>query len=68
MNDVIVRVEHVRRANLCMRGARDWFRTNSLDFTHFLKHGYPADVLERTGDDLAVKVVEIARREAQRNG
>lgn len=68
MNDVIVRVEHVRRANLCMRGVRDWFRANSLDLNHFLQHGYPASVLEQTGDALVTKVIEIARKEAQDNG
>lgn len=55
-----IRMEHVRAAKLCSRGARQWFVRYNLDYTHFLKHGYPEDVLLATGDALARRVVDAA--------
>lgn len=66
--DPVVTIEHVRKAKLCTRGAREWAKVNGLDYVHFLNHGYPASVLEATGDALVSKVVEIARNEVNANG
>lgn len=64
MSDPLVTIEHVRQSNLCARGARQWFTRHGLDYTHFLNHGYPASVIEATGDALGRKVAEAARADA----
>lgn len=64
MSDPLVTIEHVRQARLCARGARQWFTRHDLDYAHFLNHGYPASVIEATGDALGCKVAAVARAEA----
>lgn len=59
---VIVTMRHVREAKMCAKGARQFFaRYDYLDWNKFLDEGVPAEDLERTGDALALKVVEVAR-------
>jgi hypothetical protein len=65
MNDVIVRMEHLRLANLCSRGARMWFSRMGLDYGLFLREGYPASTLEATNDALALRVCQVAREEEE---
>ncbi len=62
--DPTVTVEHLRKARLCSRGARQWFVRHGLDYMQFLNHGYPASVLEGTGDALGKLVAGIARKES----
>lgn len=67
MNDLadpLVTVEHMRKARLCSRGARQWATRHGLDYMRFLSHGYPASVFEATGDALGKLVADIARKEA----
>ena len=68
IDDPIVRIQHVRAARLCTRGARQWFQSRNLDFSSFLKDGMPASELEALGDALADRVVLQARADAQRGG
>lgn len=63
MNDPIVTIEHIRKARMCSRGARMWFARNGLDYMTFLTQGYPASVIEATGDALGKQVAAIARSE-----
>ncbi|AUM00581.1 hypothetical protein B4966_10695 [Rhodocyclaceae bacterium] len=60
--DVTVTIAHVRAAGLCVPGARTWFARQGLDFRAFLAQGLPASVLLATGDAMAARVVEVARR------
>lgn len=62
---IMVRIEHVRECNLCVRGARQWFKSHGLDFQVFLNQGYPVEVIEGTRDALGLKVASIAREEAE---
>lgn len=64
MAEVIVRIEHIRAAGICVAGARTWAKQQGIDFRDFLNNGLPASRLEQTGEHFALKVVEIARREA----
>lgn len=64
MDDPIVRMSHVRKARLCARGVRAWAQRHGFDYMTFLNHGYPASVLEATGDALGIRVAAIARAEA----
>lgn len=60
--DVLVTIVHVRAAGLCVPGARTWFARQGLDFRAFLTRGLPASILLATGDAMAARVVEVARR------
>lgn len=62
--DPIVRVEHIRKARMCSRGARMWAQRHGLDYMTFVTQGYPASVIEATGDALGRQVAAIARAEA----
>lgn len=63
MNDPLVTMAHVRAANLCSRGLRDWLKRYGLDQATFLRGEYPASVIEATGDALGMRVAAIARAE-----
>lgn len=63
--DVLVTIAHVRAANLCVHGTRTWFARHGLDFRAFLARGLPASSLLATGDAMALRVVEVARRVAE---
>jgi hypothetical protein len=59
--DVIVTIDHVRAAGLCVHGTRTWFARQGLDFRAFLAQGLPAARLLATGDAMARRVVEVAQ-------
>lgn len=62
---IIVRMRHVRSADLCSRGTRSWFSRHNLDFNVFLNQGYPVETIEATNDELGLRVAAIARKEAE---
>ena len=56
----------LRACNFCSRGARDWFKRHNLNYLEFVQKGLPESVLAATGDALAIRVIEQAKkREAQ---
>lgn len=63
MNEVQprVRMEHVRKAMMCSKGSRTWFKRHGLDWQEFLKNGIEPEKFEATGDPMAIRVAEIAR-------
>lgn len=60
---VMVKMEHIRAAKMCSRGARSFFIRHGLDWSEFLKNGIPAEDLASTGDAMAIKVCEVAAGE-----
>lgn len=62
---LIVTIDHVRAAGMCVQGTRMWFKRHGLDFHTFLREGYDADTLLSTGDAMAMRVVEYARQTEQ---
>lgn len=58
---LMVRMEHVRAAMQCSRGARRFFLRHGLDWSRFLREGLPVETIEATGDAMALKVREVAR-------
>lgn len=62
---IIVRVNHIRAANLCMGGARAWFAKYNLSWSEFLENGYSVEIIEGTGDAFGLRVAEVARKEAE---
>lgn len=55
----------IRAAKMCSSGAREFFKRHGLGWQDFLKHGVDSEVLEKTGDAMALKVVEVARGRQQ---
>ena len=64
--DPVVTIDDVRKAGLCVRGARRWFELHDLDFNGFVKEGLPASVLLATRDAMAETVV--ARKQERDHG
>ncbi len=64
MTGVIVKMKHLRAANLCARGGRRWCAEHGISWVDFLQNGIPADVLKATGDSLAARAVLEAEKEA----
>lgn len=61
----LITIDHVRAAGMCVHGTRSWFDRHGLDFRAFLREGIAADVLLATGDAMARRVVEDARRQSE---
>ena len=59
---VIVRMAHMRQAQYCAAGVRAFFARHGFDWGDFLQHGIASERLEATGDAMAIKVCEVARR------
>lgn len=62
MTGPIVRIKDARKLKYCSRGARDFFIKHGLDWRDFLKNGISASELEKTGDAMAMKLVNVAER------
>jgi hypothetical protein len=54
-------MRHVREVFMCSRGARQFFDRHELNWTDFLRNGIDAEIIEATGDAMALKVVEVAK-------
>ena len=51
----------IRKANMCSRGTRAFFLARGWDFKDFLKNGLDEELIIKTGDAMALQVVEVAR-------
>lgn len=51
----------IRKAKMCSRGTRVFFLARGWDFQDFLKNGLDEEFLIKTGDAMALQVVEVAR-------
>jgi hypothetical protein len=67
---MMVYVRHCRMVDentYCSPGIRLFCRQNKIDLSEFLKNGIDSEVLIATGDLMAMRVVEAARKEAEEN-
>lgn len=64
-HDPIVRIKHVREAKLCLKGVRAWAQRYGLSYGEFVENGMRASVLEATRDPLALRAVEMARKDPE---
>lgn len=58
---VIVTMKDIRACRMCSGGTRDFFKRHGMDWNLFLKEGLPEEEFIRTGDAMAMQVVEAAR-------
>ena len=65
MTEVQVFPRHARDAGLCISGAKTWIEEHGFNWRDFVRNGLPASVLVATNDDLAMRTVEAARKEAE---
>lgn len=56
-----VKMIHVRQAKMCSRGARAFFEKHNLDWQKFLDEGLPVEIIEATGDAMALQVAKVAK-------
>lgn len=61
--NITVFMRHIRSANLCAGGTREWFVRHGFDWADFIANGMPIERLEATGDPLAMRVTAQARKE-----
>lgn len=66
--NVTVTIADIREAGHCVAGASAWFARHQIPFRPGVKNGagWPSEQLLATGDDLAVKVVQVAERRVAR--
>ena len=64
---MIVKRHHLdeMQPRYCANGSRRWFARMGLDWAAFVRDGIESDVLEATGDAMALKLVETVKA---RNG
>lgn len=63
--DGILRIQDIREAGHCVRGAKTWFEARGFDYRKFLREGIDEQTLLDTGDALAE---EIIRKKHARHG
>jgi len=63
MKDLIITTEHLRNIDgFCVAGAKTFGELYGMDFKRFVREGIPAAELIKTGDALALKMVELAQQ------
>lgn len=62
---VIVTMRDVRGILGCARGAREFCQRHEINWTSFLERGVDADILEATGDHMALRLVAFARQRVE---
>jgi hypothetical protein len=60
---MMIKLRHIREAEICTRGARLWFNSHGLSWNNFLTKGIEVEVIEKFDDALANRVIEVARKE-----
>lgn len=61
---MMITVNDVRRAGVCVNGLREFFTRHELDLQAFIENGIEARKLIATGDAMAIKVVTLAMEAA----
>lgn len=58
--ELIITGDDVVKAGICIvPGLRDWCKTHGFDFRTFIKQGYPASELLKTGCAVAERVINL---------
>ena len=55
---MIITMNDVRACGMCSSGARVFFERHGLDWGDFLKNGIDVETVTKTGDAMALTVVE----------
>lgn len=64
---MIITMDHVRHIHYCSSGVKLFSKRHGIDLAEFCKNGVDEEVLLATGDQMAIDLVEDARKwESQR--
>jgi len=58
---MIVHIKDAVELGYCIKGIKEFCKRHGIDFRSFVNYGVDADILTKTGDAMALKVVEYAR-------
>jgi hypothetical protein len=61
--EIRVFMRHVRSAQICSKGSREFFRKHDLDWGDFLSNGITVSKLEEIGDPIALRAAREAVEE-----
>ena len=64
----LVTIRDLRSALYCSRGSREFFARHNLDWNAFLHEGIDEQLLLATGDEMARRIVEVARGRRKQEG
>lgn len=57
-------IRHIREAGYCRKeGVKPFFDAHNWDWPDFLANGIDVEIVKKTKDAMALKIVEIAERE-----
>lgn len=60
----MVHMRHLRAVGMCNREPRLFAKRQGWSWTEFVTNGLPIELIEATGDPLAMRVAQAARDEA----
>lgn len=67
--DFLITPDDLRNANICAKGARQWFKAHGLDYSEAVANkGLPASVLRGMDDPYAKIMIETAERRIAAEG
>jgi hypothetical protein len=58
-----VKVQHIRKAGMCVKGARAVCEKYGYDWRTFCTRGYPVDEIKKIDDAMVQRLCEVAERE-----
>lgn len=58
---MIITMADMRQKGMCSRGTRAFFKKWDLDYSDFLENGIDSDVLEQTGDGMALDLINFVK-------
>lgn len=59
MCECIITIRDARKLKYCSRGIREFYDRHNLDYSDFIKNGISCNDLLKTGDSMAIKLVEL---------
>jgi len=58
---MLVKINDAVELNYCVKGIKEFFNRHNMDFRKFVKEGIDEEEFIKTGDAMALKLVEHAR-------
>lgn len=59
---MLIKMHHAKSLNYCSKGIRLWCKSNGVNYMEFIKKGIDEETLLKSGDSMAKKVVEYAKK------
>jgi hypothetical protein len=59
----VIRVEHIRKAGYCNKGARVFCTRHGIDWADFVQNGIAFERVQHINDTMLQKLIEVAREQ-----